>query len=69
MLLVVMVPGSMPLYPNRMLKKAVPAFSNAPNPAQVRVRLRRIKRLRARFAGEASLPRLYQAVFQQPDKF
>jgi len=33
--------------PTRMLKKAVVAFFNAPNPAQVRVRLRQIKRLRA----------------------
>ncbi len=40
-----------------MLKKVILAFFNAPNPAQVRVRLRQIKGLHARFAGGASLSR------------
>ncbi len=30
-----------------MLKKVIPTFYNAPNPAQVRVRLHRISRLHA----------------------
>ena len=54
-----------------MLKKVILTFFNAPTPAQVRVRLRQVRRLRARFAGGASLPRFgslfFNSLLKEPD--
>ena len=48
---------------NSSLKKSVTDFFNSPRSAQVRVRLRRIKHFRVRFARGALSPRLSRLFF------